>query len=102
MNLNLNLNQDQKISNFNFIQKLLEALDNMQYFVVDRSEGNFTILENLYTHQRLDINTSELPPFLNDGDVLKKSGKNYEFNLQKTNELKKNISEKMNQLFNDK
>lgn len=101
MNIELNKTKT-KISNSNFIKKLGGALEQMQYFSVDRQEGNFTILQNTYTHKKYEIKTSKLPPFLNDGDILKKSGFNYEFDLSKTNELKSKMKNKMENLFQEK
>lgn len=67
----------------------------MQYFSVDRQEGKYTILQNTYNHKIYEVKTSKLPPFLNDGDILKKSGFNYEFDLQKTNEIKSKMKSLM-------
>lgn len=98
--MNIELNQEkQKNSNSNFIKTLGGALEQMQYFSVDRQEGKYTILENTYTHKTYEVKTSKLPPFLNDGDILKKSGFNYEFDLQKTNEQKSKIKKQMENLF---
>ncbi len=102
MDINLQQNLGKKFSNSNFITILGGALEEMQYFVVDRKEGDYTILQNRQTHKTFEVKTTKLPPFLNDGDVLKKSGFNYEFDLSKTNELKQNISNKMNTLFSNK
>ncbi len=99
MDININLNQNLEKSNSNFLKELKQVLENIQYYVVDRQEGNFTILENRQTHKMFEVKTCTLPPFLKDGDVLKKCGKNFEFDIVKTNELKKNASEKMKQLF---
>ena len=99
MNLNIEKNLKKNNSNSEFNKILGGALERMKYFVVDRQEGNYTILENAYNHKTYEVKTSILPPFFNDGDVLKKSGFNYEFDFQKTNELKKNIKNTMNGLF---
>lgn len=94
MNIELNHSKSH-ISNSNFIKKLGGALEQMQYFSVDRQEGKYTILQNTYTHKIYEVKTSKLPPFLNDGDILKKSGFNYEFDLQKTNEIKSKMKNLM-------
>ncbi len=99
MNINLDENFKKNISNSNFINTLGGVLEKMQYFVVDRQEGIYTILENSQTHKNYEIKTAKLPPFLNDGDVVKKIGFRYEFDLQKTNELKREMKDKMNALF---
>lgn len=99
MNINLNEHFSKSNSNSNFIKTLGGALENMQYFVVDRKEGDYTILENRQTHKTYEVKTSKLPPFLNDGDILKKTGFRYEFDLQKTNQLKQEIKKQFNNLF---
>lgn len=93
-NLNLDLNLScKKNLNSKFIKILGGALDKMKYYAVDRIEGDYAILENTYTHKTCEVKTSKLPPFLDDGDVLKKSGLTYEFDFHKTNELKKEVKE---------
>lgn len=99
MHIPLNNNLNKNNSNSNFIKTLGGIIENMQYFIVDRQEGEYTILQNKQTNKIYEIKTSKLPPFLNDGDILKKSGFKYEFDLQKTNELKQEIKNKMNKLF---
>ena len=69
----------------------------MKYFSVDRKEGQYTILQNTVTKKMYEIKTSKLPPFLNDGDILKKIGFNYEFDFQKTRELQEAMRQKMNE-----
>lgn len=86
LSLNSNLNTE-------FIKILGGALDNMKYYAVDRIEGDYAILENTYTHKMYEVKTSKLPPFLSDGDILKKSGLIYEFDYQKTNATKRELQE---------
>lgn len=63
----------------------------MKLFSVDKREGNYTILRNTDTQKIYEVKTSKLPPFLNNGDIIKKVGFSYEFDFQKTNELKENL-----------
>lgn len=58
----------------------------MKFYSVDSQDGNYTILENTKTHKTLQVKTSKLPPFVTSGDILRKSGFKFEFDLQKTNE----------------
>lgn len=60
----------------------------MQYYSVDSQDGDYTILENTETHKTHQVKTSKLPPFVSSGDILKKSGLKYEFDLKRTNEEK--------------
>lgn len=76
------------------------VLNKMKYFAVDRKEGIYTILENTQTHKLYEVKSSQLPPFLKDGDIVKKVGfSNYEFDLAKTNEAKNKVKENYKNLF---
>lgn len=97
MNIDINNNLNKKISHSDFLKKLGGTLENMKYFSVDRKEGQYTILQNTVTKKMYEIKTSKLPPFLNDGDILKKIGFNYEFDFQKTRELQEAMRQKMNE-----
>ena len=46
------------------------VLNKMKYFAVDRKEGIYTILENTQTHKLYEVKSSQLPPFLKDGDIV--------------------------------
>lgn len=81
---------------FKFYKKLGGALDIMKYYTVNKIEGNYATLQNIYTHKISEIKTSKLPPFLSDGDILKKSGLTYEFDFQKTTEIKKSLNRELN------
>ena len=59
----------------------------MKFFSVDRRNGNYTILKDTNSQKTFEIKSSKLPPFLDNGDIVKKVGLNYEFDFQKTREL---------------
>lgn len=71
----------------------------MKFFAVDRKEGNYTILEDPTTKSTHRVKTSSLPPFISDGDIVRKAWFHYEFDLQKTNEMKNRIKNQMNGIF---
>lgn len=98
MDINIKHNLNQTISNSTFIKRLGGTLKKMKYFSVDRTEGKYTILQNLSTQKMHEVKTSSLPPFLNDGDILKKVGFSYEFDFQKTREIQRDMQQKMNEL----
>mgnify|MGYP001026098145 FL=1 len=86
--------------NLELKQKLGGALNTMKYFAVDRKEGKYTILQDTQTHKLYEVKSSKLPPFLKDGDIVKKIGFNtYEFDFFKTNETKNQIKETYNNIF---
>ena len=71
----------------------------MRFFLFFITEGDYTILENPYTQKTHKVRTSSLPPFISDGDIVRKAGFHYEFDLQKTNEMKNKTKTQMNELF---
>jgi len=72
----------------------------MKYFAVDITEGKYTILQETQTHKIYEVKSSKLPPFLKDGDIVRKIGfSTYEFDFAKTNETKNQVKEVYNNLF---
>ena len=59
----------------------------MKFFSVDKRNGSYTILKDTNSQKTFEIKSSKLPPFLDNGDIVKKVGLNYEFDFQKTREL---------------
>ena len=59
----------------------------MKFFLVDKRQGQYTILKNTATQKTYEVKSSKLPPFLNNGDIIKKVGFKYEFDFQKTKEI---------------
>ena len=99
MDINIKQTLNKQITNSTFVKKLGGTLEKMKYFSVDRTEGKYTILQNISTQKMYEVKTSSLPPFLNDGDILKKVGfNNYEFDFQKTKEIQREVREKMNKV----
>ena len=63
----------------------------MKFFSVSKRNGPYTVLKNTNTQKTYEVKSSKLPPFLNTGDIIKKVGFTYEFDFQKTKELKENL-----------
>lgn len=100
MNIYLQDNLNKSNKNSDLKNNLGGALNKMKYFSVDRKEGIYTILQNTQTHKLYEVKSSKLPPFLKDGDIVKKVGFNsYEFDLTKTNEFKDEFKKSFNQLY---
>lgn len=59
----------------------------MKFFSVAKREGQYTILKNTDTQKTYEVKSSKLPPFLNNGDIIKKVGFTYEFDFQRTKEI---------------
>ena len=100
MNILLENHFQKSQNNLNLKNNLGGALNKMKYFAVDRTEGKYTILQETQTHKIYEVKSSKLPPFLKDGDIVRKIGFNtYEFDFAKTNETKSQVKEVYNNLF---
>lgn len=100
MNILLENHLKKSKNNLELKNNLGGALNTMKYFAVDRTEGKYTILQETQTHKIYEVKSSKLPPFLKDGDIVKKIGFNtYEFDFAKTNEIKNQVKEVYNNLF---
>jgi hypothetical protein len=100
MNILLENHFQKSQNNLKLKNNLGGALNKMKYFAVDRTEGKYTILQETQTHKIYEVKSSKLPPFLKDGDIVRKIGFNtYEFDFAKTNETKSQVKEVYNNLF---
>lgn len=78
---------------------LAEKLDAIQYFTVDRFEGNMAILENRKDGSMKSISKDLLPENAVEGSIITCTKENYYLADEETNEISKRISDKMNDLF---
>ena len=100
MNILLENHFQKSQNNLKLKNNLGGALNKMKYFAVDRTEGKYTIRQETQTHKIYEVKSSKLPPFLKDGDIVRKIGFNtYEFDFAKTNETKSQVKEVYNNLF---
>ena len=86
----------------NFIKELSEGLKKMeQELVVDRFEEDIAICEDRKTGKKVEINKSELPQEVKEGNVLKYQNGKYKIDVEKHEEISKRIKEKMDNLWNN-
>lgn len=66
--------------------------------IIDRIEGRFAIVE-LDNKVMLNIDTSQLPPEIREGDIITEKNGEYYIDTDETEKRKKNIKKLMNDLF---
>ena len=88
-----------------FMKKIFEKLEEFQnkeqLLVIDRFEENIAVCENRETRKMINIDLSELPNELKEGDVIKKVNNKYELDEEKTAEIEERINEKVKDLFEE-
>lgn len=89
-----------------FMKKIFEKLeefkkDEQQILVIDRFEGDLAVCENRETKQMINIEKSDLPDDIKEGDIVKKINNNYELDFEKTKEIEERINEKVKDLFEE-
>lgn len=87
-----------------FIHSLQEKIEEKEkniILVVDRFEGNIAVCENRETGEMININKSELPEEVQEGDVLKIVNNKYEIDAEKQQEIEERIQNKVKDLFEE-
>lgn len=84
-----------------FIQLIKSKLEKECSLTVDRIEENIAVCENRNTGKMLNINLSELPENVEEGDILKYKDNVYVIDEIERQEIEKRIGEKMKNLFED-
>ncbi|MEG2396930.1 MAG: DUF3006 domain-containing protein [Oscillospiraceae bacterium] len=72
----------------------------MDRYIVDRIEGNIVVLEKTI-NEYFNVNISEMPLNVNEGDVLSKKDNKFIIDLDLTKAKKKELFELQNKLFSD-
>ncbi len=79
--------------------ELAQKLDAIEEFTVDRFEENYVVLENRKTNEFINVDKSNLPDGINEGDILNRINGKYTVDRDKTEEVSNRISDKMNNLW---
>lgn len=69
--------------------------------VVDRFEGNIAVCENRQTGEIINIEKSELPGNVKEGDILIKSNNQYTIDYEEKNKIEERINNKVQSLFEE-
>ena len=72
----------------------------MEYYIIDRFEGNFAVCQNLQNEKMQNIQKNLLPKNVKESDVIFFEDNKYFFDEEKTLERKKIIEDKFNSLWN--
>ena len=85
-----------------FINRITERIIQMEaIFVIDRFEGDYAICENRDTGEMIDIQLSELPKEVKEGNVLKYKNGKYIIDADSQKEIENRIADKMKKLWNN-
>ena len=79
--------------------ELAQKLDAVEEFSIDRFEGDIAVLENRKTGKIEEIEKNKLPNGIKEGDILQKINGKYNIDKVKTQEVKNNIKDKMNKIW---
>ena len=93
----INISKDSDIKNEEI--ELAQKLDAVEEFSIDRFEGDIAVLENRKTGKIEEIEKNKLPNGIKEGDILQKINGKYNIDKVKTQEVKNNIKDKMNKIW---
>ncbi len=93
----ININKSSDIKNEEV--ELAQKLNAIEEFSVDRFEGDIAVLENRKTGKIEEIEKNKLPNGIKEGDILQKIKGKYNIDKVKTQEVKNNIKDKMNKIW---
>lgn len=88
----------------NFINEIHEKIEQERskiVLVVDRFEGNIAVCEDRDTEEITNIDKSELPEDIREGDVLKFNNNKYEIDEEMRKEIEERIKSKIRNLFEE-
>lgn len=71
----------------------------MNYYILDRFEEDFAVLESLEDAETINIKKTLLPSNLKEGDVLLRDESGWAFDKEKTEERRNKINDKLNSLW---
>lgn len=79
--------------------ELAEKLDAIEEFSIDRFEGNIAILENRINGEKREVEKDSLPNNIEEGCIIKCVNGKYFLDETITNDERKRITDKMNDLW---
>lgn len=92
--------ENKEIESENIEVQLATKLDAIEEFSVDRFEENKAVIENRKSGEILNVNREELPKGIKEGSIIKKINGKYIFDEERTKEIKEEIKNKMDELWN--
>ena len=102
MNLNIENNITNKISDNSFSNELKKSIEKFVSFSIDRFEGNFAVCENKETNEMINIEKSLLPENCKEGDIIKLENGVYILDKQSTITEQNKIKNMVTNLFKKK
>lgn len=102
MDLNIENNNTNKISNNSFSNELKKSIEKSVSFSIDRFEGNFAVCENKETNEMVNIEKSLLPENCKEGDIINFKNGVYILDKQSTIAQQDEIKNMVTNLFKKK
>ena len=87
-----------------FIERIEQVFEEKKKKIIpgiDRFEGDIANCENRETEEMININKSELPEGISEGDVLTFDGEEYEIDEEKKKEIEERIKSKIRNIFEE-
>ena len=83
----------------NEIEEMLNKMDNVKEYTVDRIEGDYAVCENRETQEMVNIKIDNLPKNIKEGSIIKFENNEYRIDEEKERETSERIKQKMDNLW---
>ena len=83
----------------NEIEEMLNKMDNVKEYTVDRIEGDYAVCENRETQEMVNIKIDNLPKNIKEGSIIKFENNEYRIDEEKEKETSERIKQKMDNLW---
>ena len=100
-NINANYINEENSLLEEFVELIKQKFQKEKILVIDRFEGNLAVCEDRETKEMINIEISNLPNNIKEGDIIKFKDNKYELHEELRNEIEDRINEKMKNLFNN-
>lgn len=96
------VNEIRKINISDFINEVIERLEKMEEeLVIDRFEENIAVCEDRKTGKIIEIPIEKIQEKVKEGDVIKQVEGIYKKDIERQEEIEKEIEDKMNKIWKD-
>ncbi len=96
------VNEIRKINISDFINEVIERLEKMEEeLVIDRFEENIAVCEDRKTGKIIEIPIEKIQENVKEGDVIKQVEGIYKKDIERQEEIEKEIEDKMNKIWKD-
>ena len=95
-------NEIKKVNINDFINEVMERIEKMEEeLVIDRFEENIAVCEDRKTGKIIEIPIEKIQENVKEGDVIKQVEGIYKKDIERQEEIEKEIEDKMNKIWKD-